>query len=44
MTVRGETVRIEVTVGHLAITEHMIWLGADVELASSPGGAAKPTP
>ena len=24
--------------------EHMIWLGADVELASSPGGAAKAAP
>ena len=32
MTVRGETVKIEVTVGHLAITEDMIWLGADVAL------------
>ena len=33
MTVRGETVKIEVKVGHLAITEDMIWLGADVALA-----------
>jgi hypothetical protein len=32
MTVRDEPVRIEVKVGHLAITEHMIWLGADVAL------------
>ena len=32
MTVRGETVKIEVKVGHLAITEDMIWLGADVAL------------
>ena len=34
MTVRGHAERsIEVTLGHLAITEHMIWLGADVALA-----------
>ena len=32
MTVRDEPVRIEVKVGHLAITEHMIWLGANVAL------------
>ena len=40
MTVRDEPIRIEVKVGHLAITEHMIWLGADVALAGSPGGAS----
>ena len=32
MTVRGEPVTIGVKVGHLAITEHMIWLGADVSI------------
>jgi hypothetical protein len=40
MTVRGEPLTIEVKVGNLAITEHMIWLGADVALAAAPGGAA----
>lgn len=34
MTVRGEPVTIGVKVGNLAITEHMVWLGADVELAA----------
>jgi hypothetical protein len=34
MKVRGETVRIEVKVSDLAITEHMIWLGADVKLGT----------
>ena len=37
MTVRGEPITIAVKIGHLAITEHMIWLGADVNL----GPAAK---
>jgi hypothetical protein len=32
MTVRGEAIAIAVKVGNLAITEHMIWLGADVAL------------
>ncbi len=32
MTVRGAPVRIGVEVGRLAITEQMIWLGADVTL------------
>jgi hypothetical protein len=41
MTVRGEPITIAVKVGHLAITEHMIWLGADVTLASPEGGAPK---
>jgi len=40
MTVRGEPVTIAVQVGHLAITEHMIWLGADVTL--EPAGAPAP--
>ena len=38
MTVRGEPVTIGVKVGHLAITEHMIWLGADVSVGE-PGTA-----
>ncbi len=37
MTVRGEPVTIGVKVGNLAITEHMVWLGADVELAAPEG-------
>ena len=40
MKVRDETVRIEVAVSDLAITEHMIWLGADVTLADAAEGAA----
>jgi hypothetical protein len=39
MTVHGETVTLGITVGGLAITEHVIWLGADVDLAF---GAATP--
>ena len=35
MTVRGEPLTIAVKVGSLAITEHMIWLGADVALGSA---------
>jgi hypothetical protein len=38
MNVRGKPLTIGVTLGHLAITEHMIWLGADVTL-----GEAVPT-
>ena len=40
MTVRDETLRIEVKVSDLVITEHMIWLGADVKLGDGTGGAA----
>jgi hypothetical protein len=43
-SVRGETVTVAVQVGHLAITEHMIWIGADVALGTqrvSKGGAEK---
>jgi hypothetical protein len=36
MTVRGQPVTIGVKVGSLAITEHMIWLGADVALGTAP--------
>jgi len=35
MTVRGQPLTIAVKVGHLAITEHMIWLGADVALGEA---------
>lgn len=40
MKVGDETVRIEVKVSNLAITKHMIWLGADVTL----GGTDAPAP
>jgi hypothetical protein len=44
MTVRGEPLTITVKVGHLAITEHMIWLGADVGLGQAPSPpAARPS-
>lgn len=33
LTVRGQPVALSVKVGALAITEHVIWLGADVALA-----------
>jgi hypothetical protein len=39
MKVGEETIRIDVKVSDLAITEHMIWLGADVALAD-PGAPA----
>jgi hypothetical protein len=41
MTVRDQPITIEVKVGHLAITEDMIWLGADVALGKTPA-VAKP--
>jgi len=56
LKVRDETVKIGVKVGHLVITEQMIWLGADVKLeeageaagakpaAAKPAGPAKPKP
>jgi hypothetical protein len=36
LTVRGQPVTISVKVGDLAITDHMIWLGADVALDLPP--------
>ena len=41
MNVRGEPLTIEVKVSHLAITEQMIWLGANVSLGvvGGPKGA-----
>jgi hypothetical protein len=45
--VGDEVVRIEVEVNDLAITEHMIWLGADVTLGSAgappPAGSLQPS-
>jgi hypothetical protein len=43
MTVRDEVLRIEVKLSDLAITEHMIWLGADVGLGEA-GAPAKSAP
>jgi hypothetical protein len=42
MTVRGEPITIGVKVGDLAITEHMIWLGADVTVGEAAAGTASP--
>ena len=39
LTVRGEPLTVAVKVGTLVITEHMIWLGADVALATPPPAA-----
>ncbi len=33
MTVRGEPVKLDITVSGLAITEHVIWMGVDVDVA-----------
>src|SRR5262245_12167767 len=41
LKVRDESVKIAVKVSHLKITEHMVWLGADVNLGD---GDAKPAP
>jgi hypothetical protein len=35
LNVRGEPTTVSVKVGHLAITEHMIWLGAEVAVGSA---------
>lgn len=42
MTVRGQPLTIAVKVGHLAITEHMIWLGADVALSETAAKDSAP--
>ena len=46
MEVKGRTVNLALKVGHLKITEHMIWLGAEVAVAIEPeaGGKARPGP
>jgi hypothetical protein len=36
MQVRGQPVELAIKVGELAITEHMIWLGADVGFTAPP--------
>lgn len=42
MTVRDHEVTVAVKVGQLAITDHMIWLGADVALGDVVDAAAAP--
>ena len=37
MKVQDKTVRIEVSLSHLKITKHMIWLGADVNVGQADG-------
>ena len=46
MEVKGRTVNLALKVGHLKITEHMIWLGAEVAVAIEPkaGGKARSGP
>jgi hypothetical protein len=44
MEVKGRTVDLALTVGHLKITEHMIWLGAEVAVTIEPGGGGKAPP
>jgi hypothetical protein len=41
MEVKGRTVDLALTVGHLKITEHMIWLGAEVALTIEPAAGGK---
>jgi hypothetical protein len=41
MEVKGRMVNLALKVGHLKITEHMIWLGGDVSVAIEPGPAGK---
>ena len=43
MIVRGKPIALAITVGGLAITEHTLWLGADVRV-SSPAPDATPSP
>lgn len=40
MTIRGKPITLDLTVGGLAITEHMLWLGADVEVETPIADAA----
>jgi hypothetical protein len=44
LAVRGEPITIGVKVGDLAITEHMIWLGADVTLKGREVAAPSKAP
>jgi len=41
MEVKGRTVNLALKVGHLKITEHMIWLGAEVAVDIGPDGGGK---
>jgi hypothetical protein len=45
LDVRGEPVTLGITVGELAITEHVIWLGADLDVTfgeAKPSGGQEP--
>jgi hypothetical protein len=42
MSVGDQAVRIDVEVSELTITEHMIWLGANVTLAAADAGDGRP--
>ncbi len=44
MEIRGQPVALGIKVGKLAITEHVIWLGADVSVAIGEGAVAKRAP
>jgi hypothetical protein len=44
MQVRGQTVALAIKLGELAITEHMIWLGANVSVAVGDEVAEKKGP
>jgi hypothetical protein len=41
MVVKGRTVNLALKVGHLKITEHMIWLGANVAVTIDPAAGAR---
>jgi len=41
MEVRGQPVALAIRLGQLAITEHVIWLGADVSVSTGAEAAAK---
>ena len=40
LPVRGEQVALGIRVGELVITEHALWLGAHVSVATGPAAAA----
>ena len=44
MEVRGQPVALAIKLGELAITEHMIWLGANVSVAVGDDAEEKKAP
>jgi hypothetical protein len=44
MNVRGKTIALGIDIGGLAITEHTLWLGANVTVRAPGGPAAGPSP